>query len=445
MTPKTPFPRALAAFPTIRQSVLSSFDQCGLMTRFDFAYRHGWSSHPQARGTMFHRFAARALTEMSAQGEQGIEVDVALAILHEVLRQEGADAKCPHCDSTRIRRGVDKQGRRRCLRCKRYFETEFINVPMHEVKDLYWVVKKWAYDTAWNTENLVDVERRVEATLSYPNPHGGFVDRTLTGQLDALFVEGEDDEHGIVIDFKDTWKLPAPTEVSFEGYFQQRFYAWLVMKNYRSLDSVTLREFYVRYSEPREARVWRSDLDDIEAELAALVERFDRSVEQNVWQPTPGTHCSFCVRPTACTIVKSARMEGRIESQEDAERVAGQLVVADAAAQQARKALQSWSRVHGPVPVKDAKGARAWGYRTHPRVVRPSREEIERALREAGDIEHVDVGALFVETKSTRFETYVPDPMEQVREDELLLASLQESVAEAKAARGVGLDDEVPF
>jgi hypothetical protein len=435
MKPRVPYPRALEAFPTIRQSVLSSFDQCGLSARFEMAYRNGWSTHPQARGTMFHRFAGRALTEMNEQGEHRIEVDVGLAILHEVLRQEDADKRCPHCDSERIRRGVDKRGRRRCLHCKRYFETEFVNVPMGEVRDLFWVVIKWAHETYWSTENLVDVEKRLSAVLSYENPYGGWVDRTLTGQLDALFVEGDLDDEGVVIDSKDTWRMPPPTEVSFEGYFQQRFYAWLTMKNYRTLDRVTLREFYVRYSEPREATVYRADLDDIEAELAALVERFDRSVEQNVWQPTPGAHCSYCVRPTACPIIKSARMEGRIETQEEAARVAGQLIVAEAAAGQAKRALQSWSRIHGPVPVKDAKGAREWGYRVHPRQARPSKEEVERALREAGDIEHVNLDRLFRETQTTRFETYVPDPMEATRENEALLIALQESVAEAKAAR----------
>jgi hypothetical protein len=41
---------------------------------------------------------------------------------------------------------------------------------------------------------------------------------------------------------------PAPTALGFDGYFQQRFYAWLIFKNYPSAQSVTLREFYVRFT-----------------------------------------------------------------------------------------------------------------------------------------------------------------------------------------------------
>jgi hypothetical protein len=94
---EVPYPTALAQYPEIRQSILSAFDLCALEAKFDLDYRKGWSSHPQARGQIFHRFAARALTEMNHQNERTIEVDVALAILHEVLRQDDVDRECPVC------------------------------------------------------------------------------------------------------------------------------------------------------------------------------------------------------------------------------------------------------------------------------------------------------------------------------------------------------------
>jgi hypothetical protein len=50
--------------------------------------------------------------------------------------------------------------------------------------------------------------------------------------LDALMLEGTYDEHAIVLDWKDMWKLPPETEVGFGGYFQQRFYAYLIFANY---------------------------------------------------------------------------------------------------------------------------------------------------------------------------------------------------------------------
>lgn len=412
-----PYPEAIKAFPNegelpgLRQSLLSDFDNCALGARFTMLYEDGWDAHPQARGTTFHRFAAKALQEMATHGEDGIEVDVALAILMECLRQADVPPE------------------------------EVLTIPMSQVADLYWTVKKWAYDNSFSIANLVDVEKRLSATVGYPHPDGGTYERTISGQLDALFVEGDDLDHAIVLDWKDTWSLPPETEISFDGFFQQRFYAYLVMKNYDSIQQVTLREFYVRYSEPREAHVWRHDLEDIEAEVSALCERFDRAYHGEVvareealanpeakpthegvvqhdpakfYRPSPGKHCQWCARPTACPIFPSARKEGRVTSDEEAAKVAAQVVVAEAALKQAKAALRTWAEGHGPVPIKDAKGKRVYGFQETTRTERPTKEQLEEALR---------VGAnpldLYTTKPSTRFAQHIPKPPEKLDPEDL--------------------------
>jgi hypothetical protein len=70
----------------------------------------------------------------------------------------------------RIRKGVTKRGMRYCLSCRRQFETNFIRVPADMVAELYWVVKKWAHDNAFDVKNLVDVEQRLTAQVRYPDP-----------------------------------------------------------------------------------------------------------------------------------------------------------------------------------------------------------------------------------------------------------------------------------
>jgi hypothetical protein len=430
MPPEVPYPTALKRYPEIRQSILSAFDLCALEAKFDLDYRKGWSTHPQARGTIFHRFAGRALTEMNRQGERTIEVDVALAILHEVLRQDDVDRECPQCSTREIEKGIDG-GWRTCSNGHQ-FETEFVNVPMSEVRDLVWTVKKFAFDNAWDIDNLVDVEHRLKGTITYANPYGGVVERVLTGQLDSMFVEGEWDDHAIVLDWKDMWKLPPPQSVSFEGWFQQRFYAWLIFQQpyFKSIEKVTLREFYVRRSEPREATVWRDRVDEIAEELSALVERFDRSVEEDLWVPTPGTHCSYCPRPTACPIPPFARGAGKIADQEQADRAARQLTVAEAIVDQNRSALAGWAAVHGHIPIKDAKGQRVWGHRESRRTKRPAKDELQSALARG----QVDVDKLYEDQTITKFEQFVPERERDTgEEDKKLLVALQESVAEARA------------
>ena len=183
MIARTPYPKALEEFPILRQSTLSTFDDCGLASLFDRRYRKSFSDAASGRGIIWHRWAAKALREMAAQSTpthivDHLEVDVALAIFLETLRQ--ADVPLD----------------------------EIVNIPMREISDLTWMVKKFAHETRWNIAGLVDIEQRLSWTVRYPNPYGGYVERVISGQLDALFAEGIGLERGIVIDYKTGWWLP---------------------------------------------------------------------------------------------------------------------------------------------------------------------------------------------------------------------------------------------
>ena len=408
----TPYPKALADFPTVRQSLLSKFDLCALSTNFELRWAKGWNSHPAARGRIAHQVFARCLEDMARAEEPTIETDVALAHLHHALRQ----ADIP--------------------------DEDVVNIPMKEVKDLYWVVIKWAHDNSWDIANLIDVEHRLFGTLYYDNPKGGFVERVLTGQLDALIIRGEYDDEAIVLDWKDTWDLPTrkPDDrndaLSVEGYFQQRFYAWLVMKNYEHVQKVTLREFYVRYSEPREATVWRERLQDVEDELSALVERFDRAYEKGkTWHPTPGKHCHYCVRPAACPIFPKARGEGQIRTQKEAREVADQLIVSEAVFKRVRAALSAWSAVRGHIPVRNPKRRTVWGHRRQKRTKSPKPEQVQAEIERAqAGLPTTPVDQLYRTTYGTKFEAHVPEQTEG-EEDKEMIAALKETLAESKAER----------
>jgi hypothetical protein len=428
-------------FPAVRQSLLAAFDRCALATVMGLEYEEGWSTHEQARGQVLHRALAKCLAEMYERREKTIPADVATAILLECLRQADVDPR------------------------------DVVNLPIEQVKDMRWTIVKWANESSLDVEALVDVEQRLNATLRYPDPEGGTVERVVTGQLDALFIFGAEADRATVLDWKDTWSLPAPTEVSFDGYFQQRMYAFLVMRNFPSVHSVTLREVYVRRSEPREATVWRSDLENIEAELSALVERFDRAVERGKapwsdearalhnarraetdpvrrrelrvahenligpWSPSPGAHCSWCPRPTACPIFPTARNAGRIVSQVDAERVAAETIVADAAAKKGKEALKVWADRHGPIPIKDAKGERVWGHRAYTRTAAPSPDDVQAEV-ELARLERrpPDVRRLWRSSTASRFEPHTPRPAsgEDAEADAALLEAMERSVRQAR-------------
>jgi hypothetical protein len=374
-------------YPALRQSLLSSADDCMLSAYFNLAHGQLWSTHPQARGTIMHRTIAECLRTMVKQQEDTIPVSEALEILAETLWQRDVP------------------------------DDELVRVPVKQIGELRRFVAKFARDNSFDIRQVVAIEKRLAATVSYPHPvTGEVVQRTLTGQLDCLMYQpprrpGEE-PGALVIDWKDTWGLPPDhsegeakgeeddgSGLSWHGYFQQRFYAWLVMRNYPKVNKVTLREFYIRQTQPRPATVERKRLHLIEQELGLLAAAFDAAVAQGKpawpyrledslradapaelreqveagglelvdvpqwvhpsvgrWRPSPGKHCGYCLKPGACPIEREARGEGAIADGAQAERYVAEALVAKRVYDHRMKAVKAWAETRGPVFVKWAKG-----------------------------------------------------------------------------------------
>jgi hypothetical protein len=426
-------------FPRLRQSLLASFDACPLSARFDLEHRQGWSSSPAARGTLVHRTIARCLEVMEERDESTIPVDVALSIFDEVLRQADLPME------------GDKLG------------DEVVAIPLREVASARVTVRTWAMYSAFDVRQFAGVERRLSTTIAYPGPDGVAVEREVTGKLDLLLIDGPT---AIVCDWKDTWGIPAERRgrevvevdgppvgdnVSEEGYFQQRCYALLVFRAYPRVQRVVLREVYPRYlsgrvadrrgraiNPVREAVVDRYALPEIEGEFAALVERFDRSAASGIWRPSPGGHCSYCPRPTACTVFPEARQEGRIASREEAERVAGRLTVLDALRGQATRALRAWSNLHGDVPIPDAKRPKVYGPVVRTRTTAPTAEEMSAHVARGGRPEE-----LYRTQEHVAFVVHTPEEAhphaQAAREEEQgLLASMHAAAEQARARKPPG-------
>jgi hypothetical protein len=379
--------------PKVRQSLLSKHDDCPLSSYIEMRYSNGWSTHPQARGTIFHLFAAKFLRELQARESHTLPVSVAEAILVEACRQE-----------------TDSLG-------QPIPPTEIVRVPVRQMGELRMAARKFAKDNKFRIERIVDVEQRMEAMIEYPDPRGGVVRRTLTGQVDALLFD-PDTGGAVVLDWKDTWGRPPERravegadlpshdqqlqQISYEGYFQQRMYGWLVLKCFPQIPHVTLREFYVRFTEVREATLTREWLPHVEDELSILIQQFDAAMMQGApkfpygwfdleepytvvdddgeerlvtreldiarmghWKPQPGKHCGFCARTRDCPIDADTRIEAGAPpmSTEHAEALAGEMVKSKETYDRIRGALKAHVDTTGkPVKVLNAKGRMAIGW-----------------------------------------------------------------------------------
>jgi hypothetical protein len=424
-----PYPKAIADFPKVRQSLLATFDACGLATRFELEHRQGWSSHRAALGQIVHRTLARCFEAMEDAGEEQIPVDVAMTIYDEVIRQADVPLEGDHLGD------------------------EDVPIPLRLIAEGRIIVKTFALYTRWSVSDFVGIERRYDTILTYPDGNGGHVERVFTTKPDLVMI-GPSGEHATVVDHKTGWGLPpehpdtvGDDALSEGGYFQQRAHALVVFRAYPRVQRVTSREFYPRYasgtvtdrkgqplSPVREATIDRWALPEVEAEMSALIERFDRAYESSVWRPSPGTHCAYCVRPEACTIFPGARVEGRIGSQVEAERLAGRLQVLDALKRQTTKALRAWSDAHGDVRVKDAKRPRVYGPVVRDQRVTPTPEEVRAAVARGED-----PAGLYGSKQVVSFVVHTPEEEHPHaaaarREEEALLA-MERAADERRKAR----------
>jgi PD-(D/E)XK nuclease superfamily len=336
-------------FPAYRQSILSTMDNCALSTRFDLE-GPSYSNAAQARGIIFHRFAAEVLRTLRRTGEVTIPSEEALTILYEVSRQR----EVPPAD--------------------------VVIVPARERRILR-ICALSLCSTALDVTRLMAVEERLETVVTYPTP-GGTVYRTISGSPDAIIADPPGG--AIVLDWKTEPSAPAPVptddegnpqpphwtgdhlHVSYGGYFQQRAYALLVLRNFPSVERVTLREWYVLPKEGRNATVPREALEHVEHELSVIAETLDRALMEGsaspIWAPSPGLHCGYCQRPTSCPIPKETRMtEGGITSDAEAARVAALVATLDPVRTESLKALKAYhDATSRPIPVKGAKRRQEW-------------------------------------------------------------------------------------
>lgn len=411
----------LERWPTIRQSLGAKYDDCNLSAWLDLKYARGWSTHPQARGTLFHRAAAEMLWTMREQGTVTLPRSDAREALLEVCHQR--TMRSP--DGTKVALP----------------SAEIVRVPLRQMPELRMAVDKFAKDNEFSIQKIIDIERKLEAPIRYPHPDGGHVERVLTGTLDVLLFEPPDG--AVVIDWKDTWGLPPEPKdtemhgyddeelkgLSFHGYFQQRWYGWLILSNYRNINHVTLREFYARKTKVRKATLHRHQLPEVEAELGVLVAAFDNALMQGPpdltpdadgfvdidglgwWKPEPGRHCGFCARPTSCPIEEEVRVAagGAITDPEQAQRWAARLQVALRIKEAAISGLKGYVETSGaPVPVKWSKGRSVIGW--------------------------------FRNKRGRRFGFFTPDESDRGGHpdfDAQLEQAMRESTARARAERGV--------
>lgn len=290
-----------------------------------------------ARGSLFHKWHHQALNLMRENQERILHPDQGIELLVEVLMQRNVPAD------------------------------EVIPISMKEMRWLRVLVVKWCLTMELSIERLVDVERRLFADLTLPD---GTI-KKITGQLDTLF-SGPGLNEALSIDAKTGYARPkeprsenpsAEQSLTELGWVQSLVYAFLVFRNFASVDVFTFREWHVLWGESREARIERWEAERMEDVLAAQVALLDQAVregpESERWVASAGPHCAMCARPRDCPIREQV---GIPSDEQEARRLAQEWIVAGKVREERRPLIQGWVDAHGPVEVPYSGGRRVVGW-----------------------------------------------------------------------------------
>jgi hypothetical protein len=379
----------LAAFPTLRQSLLASFDDCRLKTRWNIEGVE-FDSPAQARGQLFHKVAAEILRTLWRTGNTSMPTEEAMAVLYEVIAQRDVPDRDVVWLPAKERRIL-----RRCVialvhdygtdRPREFEMTRLIAVEGTSVEGgdpLRIPLEYPASEPCANCATLRADGVGPEHRCPYCNGSGwvqtgGMVERIATGRPDAVLAVPPDGLE--ILDWKTDRQPPPKGEendehrddaehVSYQGYFQQRTYGVGALRRWPHVKWVRLREFYVLAGEARWATIHREHMEHIERELAAEVELLDRALmgghRSELWAPTPGHHCRYCPRPAQCPIPRRERGEGAIgSSREVAAQYGAEAVVAQTIYKEHVKALKPHVNEFGPVDVRHAKGRLQWRWK----------------------------------------------------------------------------------
>jgi hypothetical protein len=327
----------------LRQSSIARFDACALSLLLSEQSPVRQPSDLAARGTLFHRWVARAIAQMRERGWTSYPVEMGLELLLEVLAQRDVP------------------------------DHEVVHLPMRELRWLRVVVTRWCEGGAFNAQRVVAIEERINGVVYVPDGNGGMYERIVTGQPDVLVA---DPPNGMIcIDWKSGWAPPAKEvervngnqdqdqTLSDQGYAQQVIYGLLVLQTYPAVEKVTLREAYLMYGEYREATIERWQMERVTDILGAVIAQIDAAFEAGPeskrWIPTAGTHCAMCPAPRKCPLTEWL---GTPTTVEEAQLVAREWIVAAEVRKERLPLLKGWYDANGPLPIEHAKGRREVGW-----------------------------------------------------------------------------------
>jgi hypothetical protein len=337
---------SLAAPDPLRQSSIARFDNCALSLLLEAQSPVQQPSNMAARGSMFHRWVAKALEQMKAEGWTSYPVEMGLELLLQVLAQRDVP------------------------------DDEVVHLPMSELRWLRVLVTRWCEGGEFDAQRVLEIEQPLYMKVKVPDGQGGTYERTVKGTPDVIVADPGTAPGLIIPDWKTGWASPSKQQgeldrqgeertdkLSDQGYAQQIIYGALGLVNYPAVERVTLREAYLMWGEYREATVHRWELERVMDILGAIIAQIDAAFaagpDSARWVPTAGTHCGICPSPRRCPLKD---WEGIPANVAEAQLLAREWIVAGQVRKDRLPLVKGWVEAHGPIEIDHGKGRREVGW-----------------------------------------------------------------------------------
>jgi len=199
-------------------------------------------------------------------------------------------------------------------------------------------------DRVWKAEAELAVNANGEA-CGWTDP-----DALVRGRGDLVLVDGP-------LGWVDDWKSGRVTKSSdaLAEDLQARTYGMLLFRANPALQQVTVRFQYIRWGYTASTIFRKEDIEatwkrwlEISARIEAALARLD---DEQLWAPTPGSHCTGCPVVTRCPLgmVTANEQFGLPTSAEQAEELAKRTLVLDAARKAINDNLKQWVEAAGPI------------------------------------------------------------------------------------------------
>jgi len=163
---------------------------------------------------------------------------------------------------------------------------------------------------------------------------------TFWAMIDLMEISGGGPR---ITDYKTDRHVRSDAEVKND--FQLGTYAWAI-HTLSGYEEVYCQLDFVRYRTTKGVLFDLEAIKKVEKRVFDLIEAIRAEKE---WAPTPGSHCSWCPWSEECPAVSDLPV--KVTTPEDAERVAGEVLVLEKQLKDRKAALKDWTAVGGALVV----------------------------------------------------------------------------------------------